>query len=273
MTAVATPKKTAKTAKTAKTKKTAVDRAKEEMTDALKDALEEIRKEADALTDHDIEVRWKIGQKLNDIVDDDSGKYGTNPERLMKVVMPLSRDSMRPMMSLARSYSQADVTRLMSLRNPTTRERLTWSHVIALTRVPDKNKAYSLADKAVSHGWSSKDLNRAVMGISGKKSQGGRAQKKPKTLEAAAADVVAKTQNWKNAADKVWLAEGGLAELYAAESAAWPSKKPTPEIISMLNDAASQIDEMIVKARAVSHQLGALVGQAQAARASRSPIA
>lgn len=244
------------------------------MTDDLRKEMENIRQKVDALTDHDIDMRWDIGQQLNTIKDDKTGKYGSHPEKLMKAVMPLSRDGLRPMMVLAKTYSQDDLKRLMTLRNSATQERLTWSHVIALTRVKDKNKAYGLAEKAVSKGWTSRDLNKAVIDASGgPRSSGGKPPKKAANLEAAAADIEAKAQAIRNTAVKSWMAEGGLADLFAEAAIAWPNKKAPQAVIDYLEKATSGLEDAVVTMKQVIHQLNALQSQARATRAPRQPVA
>lgn len=254
--------------------KSPVARAQSEMNEALKAEMEEVRKKIDQLTDYDIEVRYEIGHKLNEIKDDSTGKYGADPEKLMYAVMPLGRDSLRPMMTLARVYSQDDVKRLRTARNPQTQERLMWSHVVALVRLKDKNKAFTLAEKAVNAGWSSRELNAEVIRISGgPRSRGGAPRKKVATLEAAVTDVKAESQRWINAADKTWLGEGGLADLYAAAVAEWPAKKPPQSVVDTLESARDILNAMSVKLATVSHQVAVQISQAQAARQARVPVA
>jgi len=248
----------------------AAPRPQVEVTVALREEMTKVRTDLDKLNEQEIELYRSIGERLNTIVDDGTGKYGKQPEKAMYQVMPLGRDSLRPMMVLARTYSADEVRRLSTLRNKETEERLTWTHVSALMRIKDKAKAMTLAEKAVESGWSARELVKNVIKTAGgPRSKGARPMKKARSLEEVNEDIRDKSQNWLNTAEKRWLTEGGVVDLFAAELA---KKRPTQSTVDDMDRTITIVEELIVTARQVTHQLNALRGQANAARQTRSVL-
>jgi len=248
-------------------------RAMTEMTEDLRKEVDDVRAKIDKLTDYDIEVRYEIGEKLNVIKADTSGRYGTDPEKQMYAVMPLSRDAIRPMMVLAKTYSRDEVKRLRTFRNPQTHEGLTWSHVVSLVRVKDKARAFALAEKAAAQGMSSRDLNAEVIRVAGgPKSKGGRKAKKVGSLVAALEDIRARSRQWQNASTEVWLGAGGMSDLYAAESAGWVGKRPPQELVDDMAATADVLEQLRLHVNNVALHLASLSSQAKAARAVRASV-
>ena len=270
--AVAKPSAAKKT-RGARKPSAAVSRAMNEMTDDLRKEVDHVRDQIEKLTEYDIEVRYDVGEKLNAIAGDKSGKYGTNPKQQMYAVMPLSRDAIRPMMELARTYSRDDVKKLRSYKNQQTGERLTWSHVVSLVRVKDKQKAFALADRAAAVGMSSRELNAEVIrAAGGPKSKGGRRAKKVASLAAAIDDIVTRSKSWQNVFDTVWSVDGGLSDLFAADSPSWPDRRPPQELCEAMVAAVGVIDMLGQKVRSLGVQLDALAIQARAARNARAVV-
>lgn len=255
------PKKTTK----------AGDNPLDALTDDLKNELPALQSKVDRLTDTALDIRREIGEQLIKIIDDDTGKYGSNPEKAIAKVMPLSADSIRPMVAFARNYTRDDVDRLKAMRNPKTSERLTWSHIIALTRVPSKDKAFALAEKAVDQGWGTKEMNREVIkAAGGKKSKGGRKPKVAKSFNDCVADVAAKTASYSNVMG-AWMGKDGLSDLFAA--ATKNGHILSPAEIENVADALAKVDDLGLSLRQLAMQLSALKHQAGAARARAQKLA
>jgi hypothetical protein len=201
MTMTQTPRK--------RTPEAVLDRAEKIANDALVAKIEEIKIDLHALTETDIKRRWVLGCKIHAIMTDATGTYGTDPATMVKALLPLSRDSLRPMVVMAERYDETDIDTIINLRHPRTNEGLTWSHVMALSRVRDKDRAMDMAAKAVNGCWSTKDLVREVVRSSGgPQSAGGRKNKKVANLPAAVDDIIDRTTTWCNVATERWLAEG-----------------------------------------------------------------
>lgn len=240
--------------------------------DDLRNEIPSLREKIDELTDTSIELRHDIGEKLIQIIDDKSGKYGTEPEKALYKVLPLSADSIRPMVVFARSYNKPEVKRLRDMRNPVTSERLTWTHIIALTRVPNKDKAFSLAEKAINQGWSTKALNKEVIRAAGcKRSGGGRKPKTMKSFAACLTDVSEKTITWSRAADNVWLASGGLSDQFA--DATKNGRRISDTEVSAVSQLIADLDAAAFKMRNVAMQLATIKLQADAAAKRTQKIA
>lgn len=254
-------------------KKSAADQiaaAESKMTDALRDEVVEMRTAVGELTEFDIIKRYKIGERLRKIAIDKTGKYGRQPMALVKATMPLSKDSLRPMIVLAETYTEPELRKLIAMNNPRTHERLTWSHVAALTRVKDKTRAAALAAKAVDEGWPSLRLVREVTAATGgRKSAGGRKPKKADTLAACLDDIRAKTQLWDNAASKSWLAAGGLDDLFVEAG----PRRGDAATIEVLSDLSTELDALVVRVKTVSMTLDRLCSQARSVRTSRPAVA
>lgn len=236
----------------------ALSRAERTATDDLKREVAEIRTEIGKLTADNIKTRWHIGRRIRTIVTDTTGKYGVDPKAEIEALMPLSRDGIRPMVQLAAQFEEADIDALLAHRHPVTNEGVTWSHLAAISRVRDKTKALKFVERAVTKGWSSKELvEEIVRDQGGPRSKGGRKPAKQETLAACLSAIISKTNEWSNAARESWLAEGGIDALYAAENVG-------PGTVSMLSKALTVLDEFAIQQRLVATELNSKLLQAQA---------
>jgi len=261
MSATATPTKTkSKNKDKDKDRVDPVTAAEAAMTDDLKKEVPLLKKKLDQLTDYSIDIRHEIGEMLVEIIDDKTGKYGSKPEEALFKVMPLSADSLRPMIQFARNYDKTEMKKLRDMRNPVTEERLTWTHIIALSRVPNKDKALSLAQKTIDQRWSTKALNKEVTKIAGgKKSQGGRKPKAAKTFAECLTDINA-TMAMINNRVTMWL--GSLPSTF----------NPTASVDD-ITATLMQTDDTGIKLRQISMQLAAHKAQAMAAQQKARKLA
>lgn len=247
-----------KSAPKGKTPDAVLARAEKTANQELVAKVDEIKAHIRALTETDIKKRWELGKEIRDVMTDDSGKYGDDPSTMVQALMPLSKDSLRPMVVMAERYEEADIDTLIALRHPRTGEGLTWSHVMSLSRVKDKSKALALADKTVKSGWSSKDLAREVTALAGgPTSKGGRKSKKPDSLSAGLADVASSSDAWVNKSDTAWMPEGGLSDLLAAIN-------PNPKTVSELEAALASVDRLTAQSAIMGRQLSAMIIQTKA---------
>lgn len=244
---------------------TSIKAAETQMTDDLKEFVTELRTEVAGINDYNIDHRVKLGKRLVEVYDDDTGKYGTNPEELVLKAMPLSRDGIRPMVQLVRTFSDADIERLRKIKNPKTGEHLNWTQFIALTRVADKDQAFSLAEKAINNEWTAKDLNRAVVKAQGgKKSKGGRKPRRLTTVAACLDDIDAKVQAMTNVVEKSWMeAKEGLQALF--DSAARAGNVADPVLVARLEASRDGVYSLCHTLRSVELTLSHIHTQANAA--------
>lgn len=230
------------------------------MTEDLKKEIPALKKKLDQLTDYSIDIRHEIGEMLVEIIDDKSGKYGTKPEEALFKVMPLSADSLRPMIQFARNYNKTEMTKLRDMRNPVSDERLTWTHIIALSRVPNKDKAFALAEKAIDQRWSTKSLNKEVTKVAGgKKSKGGRKPKAAKSFAECLADINA-TMAMINNKTGMWLTN-------------LPATYTNTASIEDISQALMNTDDTGIKLRQISMQLATHKAQAMAAQQKARKLA
>lgn len=237
--------------------------------DALRTETLRFSFEIDQLKEDDIRKRAELGKRLLKIRDDASGQYGDDPIKSMGAVMPLSKDGLRPLMILAETYDDAELTQLLSLRHPVTQERLTWTHIMSLTRVRDKGKALRLAEQTVAEGWTSRDLNRKIIQAhGGPKSKGGRKAKKVSSFRDCVADIVARSTTWVNACDDVWTAADGLPDQYD-KLASVPGYKPDQAVSDMLEQANDVVLTMQFKLAGLLQQMNNVKHRVDAARTAR----
>lgn len=246
---------------------TAIELARAEKTanDDLKTVVAEIRVEISKLTADNIKKRKEIGDRIRSITLDASGKYGTNPRQEIEALMPLSRDGIRPMVKFAEVYDDDDVEKLLSFKHPTTNEGISWSHIVSLTRVRDKADAIELAERAVTKGWSAKELTAEVIRSSGgPRSKGGRKPRRSDTFEACVGDVVAKSVAFQNSTEQ-WLSSGGLSDLCQAE-------RPSATIAEQLRKTLETVDNMMMKVHTLSAAIRAIHVQVVAALTPRQIV-
>lgn len=237
-------------AKPRSTARNQLARAERTATDDLKKAVAEIRAEVGKLTSDNIKTRWQIGHRIVEIVNDRTGKYGTDPRAEIDALMPLSRDGIRPMVKLAENFDEPEIDKMLAHRHPTTGEGITWTHIAALTRVKDKTAVLKYAETAVTKGWSSKDLvNEIVSDNGGAKSKGGRKPAKAETLRACLGAIDEKAVGFINAA-KMWLGNDGIHDLYDKERA-------TTDLEHRLQVTLDNLDAMATQLRTVAAELSA----------------
>jgi hypothetical protein len=241
-------------------------RADRTANDDLKKEVAEIRVEISRLSGDNIKMRHRIGARINTIVTDATGRYGTDPRREVEALMPLSRDGIRPMMRLAELYDDAEVDTLLGYRHPVTAEGITWSHVVAITRVRDKSKALEYAERAVTKGWSSKELvSEIVRDAGGPRSMGGRKAKRSTSVTACCGAITAAAVQWNNAVHQTWTGTGGIGDL--VESA-----DPSTEIMEALEGARAAVDNMVRAAMALNAELHTNIIRVRAALAPKAPV-
>lgn len=242
-----------------------VEAAQKLMPPALLAEVEDCRKIIDQSDETQVREKYSVGRRLNEILADDTGRYGTNPGPLIMSAMAYKRDTVKAVMRVAKTFRPNQLQQLLSIRHPVTKETLTWSHIAPLSRVEEFDKAKAIAEDAVHRGLSSKELVKAVtLALGGKKSAGGRKQKTPQGLEAFLADVQAKTGFWMNAADKVWFGGTGLESAFSAEA----KKGISAATVSRLEDTVAAVDELGTKVRLAGAELNKLLTRARGPRSA-----
>ncbi len=238
--------------------------------DDLRAETLKLSSEIDQLGEDDIRRRHELGLRLVSIRDNTTGRYGDDPIKQMTNVMPLSKDGIRLMINLAEAYTTPELDQFMVFRHPVTTERLTWTHVATLARIKDKTKRVRLAEQAVAEGWTSRDLNRRIIqSHGGPRSKGGRKSKRPGSFRDAVTDITARSATWENAADDIWLAPGGLVDLYETQAAAL-GYRPDQAVADSLDAARSRLVGMQLKLVGLLQQVDNLKHRVDAARAVRT---
>lgn len=242
--------------------------ALDSMPEALRGEILSIMDDVAKLDSSEIQKRYDIGHRLNTMITDKSGKYGVDAKRSIGAVLRLSKDSVAGMVNVAKQFGQTDLEKMTKLENPVTRERLRWHHIVFLARVPDKDKAFTFAQKAIDQGWTTKDLGKQIIRSGGgAKSAGGRPPKRHASLEQSLNDVIARLKSVSNAAESVWLAPNGLTDQFNALVGNPEGWTPAAEQIRQLAEAVDEGHRLSVQAAALNATLMGLKARAESIRA------
>lgn len=245
-------------------------KAMSDMPEALRDEISAIMSDVAALDSDDIQRRYGIGKRLNATMNDNTGKYGVDAKRTIQEVLRLARDSVAHMARVAAGFTQTDMDKLQKIHNPVNNERLRWNHIVHLTKVPDKEKAFEFARKAIDHGWTTKDLGKAIIrSAGGPKSQGGRKPKRHESLDDSMSDLIAKMKGFSNSAESVWLAPKGAKDQFEVLAAS-PDYKPTMELLRQLSEGVDQVQRLSMQVALLTNMLMLLKGRAESIRALKT---
>ena len=85
-------------------------------------------------------------------------------------------------------------------------------------------------------------------------------------------EIVACTKDVEAKINDVWLAPGGLVELYTAESKNWPAKRPPQEAVEAFDLADAQVNNLALKIRVLQNEVQMLAQQTTAARIARASV-
>lgn len=127
---------------------------------------------------------------------------------------------------------------------------LTISHVLALVSLKDETQRYPIGKQCIEAAWSVKQLRREIHRRQKKQSSGGAALKEPDSVDEALRDLVDRSRDWVNRAQKIWFGSG-------AGCLARPMAKSTANrIAAELEEAESvltKLSEEVEAARQALH--------------------
>ncbi len=142
----------------------------------------------------------------------DNENYGPDRMNYLYNRLGRKRDAVRAMVTVVNRFEPTDIDRLIALRHVPTGNGLSWSHLICLSRLNDRDKAFGLAVRAVDGDMNVKELCRIVTVENGvKTSNGGRKPKRPSTFDACLSDIVARCTALSNAVAYAWTQLDALA--------------------------------------------------------------
>lgn len=184
---------------------------KEEINPNLKEKLLCIANRIKRFNEIEISERYSLGKELLEIIENKT-IYGLNSPAEIYQYLPIYRDGIRQMVIVAKRFTEEDIKNLMKLENPITKEKLTWSHIFALSAIPDNIMVFDLAKQCVDNGWSQYDLNSKIRVIySGRFSRSndiitrvGRKQRSFKAFEGLLDDLDNKSQYFAKRAN-MWM--------------------------------------------------------------------
>lgn len=224
-----------------------------EMPDALLWKFEEIRA---FVIDEAISVfrrRHKLGCMVLEVTNDED-KYGKHAVDQMSKLLSMDNSLLYNAKLFAERYSMNDLEELTNLRNRIG-DSLTWSHVVQLIRVPDRDARLQLQQQTADNSWTYQELLKQVQdNKGGKTSKGGRPLAKPTGLDGFITQVDSMSSKWIKCSNDIWLSEdGGLDEITADLLASGASAKTITDI----RDLESKVRNLATAADILADELKA----------------
>lgn len=166
-----------------------VTRALSGMTDACREITQEIRDDYAKVAVSEIVAFWRIGQRINKVLEDES-KFGVNAVEQIATALQLEANLFYSCRKFASAFTAAEVKELGARKNAAG-VGLSFSHFVALSRVQDTEFRTKMLNKAYQHCLSVRDLVAQIQQQQGRRSNNlaGRAGAGPRSPTAAASSL------------------------------------------------------------------------------------
>ncbi len=223
----------------------------EQMTDALLWKFEEIRA---FVIDEAISIfkrRHRLGRMVLEVTKDPD-KYGKQAVEQMSSLLNMDNSLLYNAKLFAERYSENDLDELTKLRN-NHGDSLTWSHVVQLIRVPDRDARLKLQQETVDNNWTYQELLKFVQDAKGgKTSKGGRPLAKPSDLSGVVTQIESMSSKWLRCNNEIWVDDNkGVAALADELS----EDKFNTKIIVELRDLENKVKMMATAADVLADEL------------------
>lgn len=189
-----------------------------EMTPAMQAVVSEIDSIFGDLQASSLNAFWRVGKLIAE-VRDDPDRYLTEEQQsshidgaalIISIFAPVyTVEQLKGAVTFYERYpSEADLRRLLSLRNPDRpRWRLTISHVQMLTQVADDYQRGVLEEKCVEDAYTARALALELQEMRGKKKNSGRTHQAPKGLKQQLVDLLQHQRRFIARSQKLWYNE------------------------------------------------------------------
>jgi hypothetical protein len=188
------------------------------MTDELRGVVSEIDQIFGDVQVASLTAFWRVGKLITD-VKNAPDTYLTPEQRaahvdgaslIISIFAPVyTAEQLRSAVMFYDRYpSEADITRLLTLRNPERpRWRLTVSHVQLLAQVEDEDQRQTLEEKCAEEAITARNLSLELQEMRGKQKNSGRTHQAPKGLKQQLLDLLQHQRRFIGRSEKLWLNE------------------------------------------------------------------
>lgn len=223
----------------------------------LDDVANAIANLSDALGVHEILFRWKIGEIVDYVIENEA-KFGDKAvkklaEKLDNLYNPSQLYEFR---RVRKAYEYDDLVELV-------REcqeegiNIGWVHIASITALPDESSRKKVLDEFIEEGgWTVRDLRERIQEETGKKSKGGRKPKAPESFDKALKSMITSADSFTNKLDTIrgsleeikkkdiqkWMEDEKLVEKYNALCA--ECLKSLASSAEALNDALEEVERI-----------------------------
>lgn len=192
--------------------------AEHAMTDEMRDVVTEIDQIFGDVQVASLTAFWRVGKLITDVKNAPE-RYLTPEQRaahvdgaslIIAIFAPVyTAEQLRSAVMFHERYpSEADITRLLSLRNPERpRWRLTVSHVQLLSQVEDEDKRTTLEERCAEEAITARNLSLELQEMRGKQKNSGRTHQAPKGLKQQLLDLLQHQRRFIGRSEKLWLSE------------------------------------------------------------------
>lgn len=192
--------------------------AEHAMTDEMRDVVSEIDQIFGDVQVASLTAFWRVGKLITDVKN--SPERYLTPEQqashmdgaslIIAIFAPVyTAEQLRSAVMFHERYpSEADITRLLSLRNPERpRWRLTVSHVQLLSQIADEDQRTTLEERCAEEAITARNLSLELQEMRGKQKNSGRTHQAPKGLKQQLLDLLQHQRRFIGRSEKLWLSE------------------------------------------------------------------
>ena len=168
--------------------------------------------------------------------------YGEN--RFAELAEAIGRQAswLHKLRAFAKGYTKRDLNELCKLA-----EYVSWSHVVLLLSVDNKQKRAALQRQIEKNAWSKEDLRRAMKAQAVERHAGGRPLSRQKDPQAGLRQLVEECEHWLRLCREVWVADG---ESLVGQLEAIPKSRNTGKLqkqVASASDVLGQLKSECVK--------------------------
>lgn len=164
-----------------------VDEKIKSLPKALQKECQWVKNFLDNMVQNNLRQLWSLGQRLNKLAEDKSGKYGSDPIGKMSEILDgkFDRGRLAKIWHFYRDFPESLLNWALSQRMKRSGRGITWSHIIWITTLPSLDDRKYFLQQTFNNDWSPDELAKAVRQHTQRPTRaGGRPVVVPATLSA-----------------------------------------------------------------------------------------
>lgn len=175
-----------------------------QMNSSLKEKFDSVSQSLEEMRVDNLHFYHRLGALCKDVKDSPQ-TYGEDGFKLLKRALYIHSSTIGQSVKFFSNFTTQELNDVIELNNRSANFRLTWSHIVKLLRVKDKDQRTQLIQRAVQELWDPKKLAEEVKKICGGRQEGaGRPLSIPGGLGAQIRQIKNECEKWIKKDAQVW---------------------------------------------------------------------